>query len=392
VRITVLARSASRLATLAALVAVSFAAIGAPSRSFGADAAVTPTTTPTGAAANDKVTSSFALAPTGTDPSQPSSRPNLSYALAPGAAIQDSVTVWNYSEIPLEFDVYATDAFNTATGGFDVLPGTKKPTDVGAWVTLAQNKVTVPARSSLEIPVAVTVPADARPGDHAAGIIASSKTPGTDAEGHHVVFDRRTGSRLYLRVTGPVNPAVVVEDLHTNYNPAVNSLAGSVDVTYTVRNTGNIRLGAHQRVAVNDLFGTVDDRKGSDIPELLPGGSVTYHQHFDDVAATLRVSADVTVTPFAPKTSGDALPKGADSTTSSSHTWAIPWTLLVILALIAVVVFLVRRRRRHREPGRGPNPGRGGGGDPARGPASGTGARPAPSEGAPVAAGSASTP
>ena len=44
--------------------------------------------------------------------------------LAPGAAVQDSVTLWNYSDIPVDFDVYATDAFNTQAGGFDVLDKT----------------------------------------------------------------------------------------------------------------------------------------------------------------------------------------------------------------------------------------------------------------------------
>jgi hypothetical protein len=371
---------ARRLACVLALGALA-ATVGAGAVSSPAGAAddTTSTTTPSGGTANGTVTSSFALAPTGTDPSQPSTRPNLTYSLAPGAAIQDSVTLWNYSDIPLDFDVYATDALNTSAGGFDVLPGDKKPTDAGSWVTLAQHKVTVPPRSSLEIPLAVTVPSGARPGDHTAGIIASSKTPGTDAEGHHIVFDRRTGSRLYLRVTGPVNPAIVVEDVSADYHPAVNPLDGSVDVAYTVRNTGNVRLGAHQKIAVDDLFGTVDERKIADIPELLPGSSLTYHRHFTGVAATLRVSADVTVTPFAPKSTDEALPKGAEATTASAHAWAIPWTLLLLLLVIAVVTYLVRRARRNRERAGsgGPNGGGGGqGGGLAAGPTNGHAAQP----------------
>jgi hypothetical protein len=377
-----------KLLALVALVAASVGLVGVPSAAFAADDAATATTAPAGGQQGGATTtSSFALAPTGTDPAEPSSRPNLSYSLAPGAAIQDSVTLWNYGNIPLTFDVYASDAFNTSAGGFDVLPGDKKSQDAGAWVTLAQQHVTVAPGTSLEIPIAVTVPAGARPGDHAAGIIASSKTPGTDAEGHHVVFDRRTGSRLYLRVTGSVNPALVVEDLSTAYHPAVNSLDGSMDVTYTVRNTGNVRLGAHQRVAVNDLFGTVDERTGRDIPELLPGSALTYHERFTGVAATLRVSADVTLTPFAPRTSGDGLPKGSESFTSTSHTWAIPWTLLVILVLIALVVLLVRRRRRKLESGAGPGPGSGRGGGRSGAPASGNGAQPAPRVGVPATTG-----
>jgi hypothetical protein len=216
----------------------------------------------------------------------------------------------------------------------------------------------------LEVPIAVTVPAGAHPGDHTAGIIASSKTPGTDADGHHVVFDRRTGTRLYLRVTGPVNPALSVDDLSTEYHAAVNPLDGSVDVTYTVHNTGNVRLGAHQRVSVSDLFGTVAEHKGPEIVELLPGASLTFHEHFTGVAATLRVSADVKLTPFAPKTSDGTLPKSTEMTTASSSSWAVPWSLLLVLALIGAAVYLVRRRRNRQRPV-GPSPGAGG--DPTGG-------------------------
>ena len=36
---------------------------------------------------------SWALAPTGTDPSQPSSRPNLTYTVDPGSTVTDSVSL-----------------------------------------------------------------------------------------------------------------------------------------------------------------------------------------------------------------------------------------------------------------------------------------------------------
>jgi hypothetical protein len=329
---------------VAACVALLLCTLATNAVSASAADAPPPSTSPTGSTGTG-VSSSFSVAPTGTDPAEPSSRPNLSYSLAPGGAVQDSVTVWNYSDIPLDFDLYASDAYNNKDGAFDVLPGGKPSTDAGTWVTLAQNKVTVPAHTSLEVPIAVTVPAGAQPGDHTAGVIASSKTPGTDAEGHHVVFDRRTGTRLYLRVTGPVNPALVVEDVSTEYHAAANPLDGSVDVTYKVRNTGNVRLGAHQHVEVKDLFGSVDERKGDDIPELLPGSTLTYHEHFTGVPATFRVSAEVTVTPFAPKSSDGTLPKGAEASSASASAWAIPWTLLLVLVLIVAAVVVVRRLR-----------------------------------------------
>jgi hypothetical protein len=291
---------------------------------------------------------SFALAPSGDDPTQPGSRAALTYTAAPGSTIQDSVTLWNYSNVQLTFHVYATDAFNNATGAYDVPLADKKPTDVGSWVKVAQENVTVPPSTSLVLPVTIAVPSKVSPGDHSGGIIASSLTPAVDAEGKHVMIDRRVGSRIYLRVTGPVNPSLVVENIASTYHGSLNPLDGSVDVSYTVRNAGNVRLAAHQKVEVSDVFGDVATKHTKDLPVLLPGNAITLKTHFDGVAATIRLATHITLTPVAATDAGFTAPA---TTTSTGHTWAIPWSLLVVLLLVIVAWRLARRAQRRRRQG-----------------------------------------
>ena len=91
----------------------------------------------------------WALTPTGDNPAEPGSRPNLSYELAPGATVHDSVTVWNYSDQQLAFRIYARDAFNTPSGGFDLLRRDQDSTDAGSWITLEQNSMIVPPHSGI---------------------------------------------------------------------------------------------------------------------------------------------------------------------------------------------------------------------------------------------------
>jgi hypothetical protein len=311
---------------------------------------------------------SFALSPTGTDPSQPGSRPYLSYTLGPSATVTDSVTLWNYGNSQLTFHVYSPDAFNNGDGSFALQEGKKPPRDVGAWVALSRTDVTLPPATKTDIPFILTVPAGASPGDHTAAIIASSKTDATTAEGKHVVLDRRTGTRLYVRVTGPANPDLVVENMSSDYHGAVNPLDGSLDVSYTVRNTGNVRLGARQTVDIDDLFGSVGHRDPCpttsdkkklaaaqadhclpNLPELLPGNAVTIHQHFDGVAATIRVTADVKVQPVAAPAAAEGSPPKLVTEGVSQSAWAIPWVLVALLVLLAVVIWISRRRRRSRE-------------------------------------------
>jgi hypothetical protein len=307
---------------------------------------------PDGTAPDGTALNSWSLTPAGATPGQPSTRPSLSYTLDPGATVEDSITVWNYGDTQLTFRVYATDALNTSTGAFDLLPGDQSPQDVGSWVKIPQELVTVPARTSLTMPITVSVPTDATPGDHTAGVVAASKTPGRTTEGQHVVLDRRTGTRLYVRVNGPVRPSLVVENLSSKYHAALNPLDGELEVTYTIRNDGNVRLGARPRLEVGDLFGTVAQRPGQPIPELLPGNAVTFTERFEGVSATLRVSTDVDVVPFAPRSAGgSASGEGEDSgevgapVEASASAWAIPWVLLGVLVVLLVTVVVVRRRR-----------------------------------------------
>ena len=271
----------------------------------------------------------------------------------------------NYSNVPVTFRVYATDAFNNDTGDFALLDGNTPPTDVGSWVKVSSESVTLQPDSGVDIPITITVPADAQPGDHSGAILASSRTSALDGNGRQALLDRRTGPRLYLRVTGKLNPGLVVEDLSTQYQGGLNPLDGELDVDYTVRNAGNIRLGAKQLVEVNDLFGTVESRRGDVIPQLLPGGKIKVHEHFSGVAATFRVSADVTLTPVA-IAGADVAPQ--PKTTRTAHAWAIPWSLLVLLAVLIGVIWWLRRRAHQRDRGvTPPRPtvrGGGGGGSP----------------------------
>ncbi len=313
---------------------------------------------------------SFSLSPCGAEPRQPGTRPSLSYKLAPGAVQEDCVFLSNYSNVPLTFSVYGTDAFNNRSGDFVVLEGDDPPEDVGSWVALGTGAVILEAGTGLEIPLTIRVPANASPGDHVGAILASSRTSADDATGKKVLLDRRTGTRLYLRVEGRENPGLVVEDLSVDYHGSLNPLDGEVDVTYTVRNEGNIRLGAKQEVTVNDLFGAAATEKRHPIAELLPGNAVTFREHFTGIAATFRLSADVKLTPFAPVGAEADVP---EPTTTTAHVWAIPWLLIVLLAILVAVIFYVRRRRNRtlfaggsRPPtGVGPASERGMGGTPA---------------------------
>ncbi|MGW7523305.1 hypothetical protein [Streptomyces sp. NPDC054783] len=279
---------------------------------------------------------------------KPDRRPNLSYSVTPGAALRDHVAVWNYGTAPLTLRLYAGDAFITGDGGFDVLAAGRKSTLVGSWVKLGRGQVRVPGRSHVIVPFTLTVPPGATPGDHAGGIVASLSGTGTDARGDKVKVDQRVGARIYLRVSGTLSARLVVDGPHTEYHGTLNPFGtGSATVTYTVRNTGNVRLAAHQVLRVSDLFGGDATVRGlRDIPELLPGSALKVTATATGVLPTVRDSATVTVDPVPVR--GDVPPPVRPRVTASAGFWAVPWTALGLILLLGagVAVALVRRRRR----------------------------------------------
>jgi hypothetical protein len=345
---TRLLAAAALLASLGLTATVGLAPAGsAQEGGEGGDAGSTTTTQPP--PPDDLgVVHSWALAP-GDGTLEAGERPNLAYELPPGGEAEDVVTLFNYSNVPLTFDVYTTDAFNGPDGAFSLLPFDEEPTDVGTWFDIAEDaSITIPPGTQATFPITIRVPVDARPGDHAGAILAASDAVGTSPDGDIVTLDRRTGTRVYVRVTGPLEPALAIEDVTTTYSPELNPGSGGATVSYTVVNRGNVRLGAVHGATVSGPFGLFGrDTERQEIVELLPGERVEVTHTLDDVPATGLLFTDVDLEPRS--VDGGALPLGDAG--RSSFAFAIPFAI-VALVLAGVLGWYSRRaylRRRDLE-------------------------------------------
>ncbi|MGQ0626214.1 MAG: WxL protein peptidoglycan domain-containing protein [Sporichthyaceae bacterium] len=291
------------------------------------------------AAEEDKLTWSVQPRPVRGEPL----RSNYEYALAPGQSISDSIRVRNYTDELLKLSIYSADAFNGADGTLDLrrpLAG-ELSTDVGAWITLAGSELRIPARRTVDVPFTLTVPAAVEPGDHVGGIITSFFTD--SASQAPVKLDRRLGARVQVRIAGDLRPALTITNLSTSHSRGLNPISSSqVTTTYTVTNTGNVRLAAEQSIRVAGLFGFPSTRlRPPDVPELYPGNAVTLRHAVSGVWPVLRTTATVALAPK-PTRPGDVF--AADLRVSQSQgLWTVPWTLLVLIGAGAGVI-TVRRR------------------------------------------------
>jgi hypothetical protein len=297
-------------------------------------------------------------------------RSNFNYLQPRGGAIADEVALINLGFKPLTLNLYPSDALNGTDGSLALQPGYATPTDLAAWVTLktpsGKGYVVVPPRSTIVVPFTVRVPAKAFVGDHLAGIVASivaeGQTPGDRST--DIKFEQRIATRIAVRVAGQLRPELTIKDASVTYVGSLNPIGrGAALVTYTVVNTGNVRLAGHQEVRVQGLFGPGASAPNlPDVPMLLPGGSVSVTVEVPDVWALVSMTANINIDALAPV--GDVDPIAAVAT-ASVHFWAIPWTLLGVLLLIGLLVMWLLSRRRAAPSGTGGQRVRGSGSPPS---------------------------
>lgn len=294
---------------------------------------------------SDEIVQRWTITPQGAnDPNAISTRAELAYTGEPGAVIEDGVTVFNLGNDVLNFRIYATDAANDPSGAFTLLAGDVAPTDVGTWVTVAQENVTLAPGMAATIPITIAIPDDASPGDHTGGVVAASATIGTTDDGSILNVDRSVGTRLYLRVAGPIRPELAVEQLATSYDGSINPLDGSTRVTFRIQNRGNVRLAGTHQVTVAGPFGLGRARSEQvEFPELLPGQGIDVSTDLTGIPALGWVSTDVDVSP----TGGDSVAAGVAA--SSTRSFAVPVPIVLLLILILLTWFARRRYRRHRD-------------------------------------------
>ncbi|WP_084039426.1 hypothetical protein [Demequina sp. NBRC 110053] len=324
-----------------AIAALAIVLAGAPALS-----ATTPSPSP------DTAGTTWAIAPA--TEGMADGRVSLRHTIEPGTSVQDAVIVTNYGPDAATYDVYASDGIVTADGNFDLIAPVEAPSDGGAWISFGDVPdseprepggltVQIPAETALAIPVEIAAPADSTPGDHPAGIVAELSRE--DANG--VSFASRVGVRVHLRAAGDLDPRLTVENVEATWMPSWNPFApGTVEITYTVANHGNVRVGADLAVRQSGPFDGDPQLVDDSMREVLPGQTAELTASVP-TWPLVRAWGDIAASPTVV---GEDEVDGSLLTTSSTPyaAWTLPWAQLCLVLIICALVFAVIAWRRYR--------------------------------------------
>lgn len=274
------------------------------------------------------------------------------YEVLPRGVVRDWVAVSNFRYQPITVRLFAKDATTSPDSAFDVQASADAPKDIGGWISLKKNKLTIPPRTEIVVPFQLGVPYNAEPGDHAGAIVVSLLAKEPKPSGGTIVVDHRVGMRVHLRVPGDLKPALEVEKLKVSWNGAGSALGrGDATVTYQVRNTGNLRLDVSGNLALTRVLGLPSTTASVPlVKDLLPGGTTRITQVVRDVLGTGPMKAKVTLhgVPVDP-----ALKAKAVDVTEIKAFPALPWLLIAIaiglLLLLGTGGWFDRRRRKQRK-------------------------------------------
>jgi hypothetical protein len=275
-------------------------------------------------------------------------RTAIEHTLDPGDSVEDHVAVRNVSTEDVTFGLTAADGFFTRAGRFDILPSGEESVAAGTWISVAES-VVVPAGKTVVVPFTLSVPDEAEPGDHAAGLTASIISIQSADDGTAVGVESRVGVRVLTRVTGEIAPAASVQALSGVYATSWNPFRpGDITVDFTVVNEGNTRLLARGEVATAGQSvafpGAAENEQ-----ELLPGDERQMTAVIDDVWPLFFLTTTVTVAAEVLTIDGSKtqfVPVAADVVV-----WAVPWPQLLLLLGVALIIGSlvwgrVRARRR----------------------------------------------
>lgn len=188
----------------------------------------------------------IAVQPSDVDNNQPLTRAWFIQNMKPGESVERTALISNLNDKEKVIMLSPEDRIQNT----DQFTFSDKETlkDVGTWITLSNDKVTIPAQKATEVKFTIKVPEGTAPGEYAGVLAVQEIKPAASGSGFNVI--NRVGARVYITVPGELKVGTDLPTYQLNtptstgYQDFVRSnFMQSYDTVFLgmqIKNTGNI--------------------------------------------------------------------------------------------------------------------------------------------------------
>ena len=221
----------------------------------------------------DSGQANFALQPVLFDPSNPLTESYFIFDSKPGTVITSHVRVTNSGTAKGSASLYPVDATTGQTSGAVYLNQNDPRKDVGSWLRLGVQQVTLNPGQSQVVSYQITIPGTVRSGQHLGGIVAENLTQSSSPQ---------SNSAIQIKVKNLTIVAVQVNLPGT----AIEQLAGTgvqaggehsyQELLVGLSNTGTVMLKPEGTLQVTDAQGQVVKNMSLKLDTFLPQTAINY--------------------------------------------------------------------------------------------------------------------
>jgi len=281
--------------------------------------------------------------------------PSIEYDLQPGQTQQAQIKLYNETDNGvILYSSVASFGAKDENGAPD-FTFAETPTGLASWIDYPKGALNLPANGKMELTVTISVPKDAEPGGHYAGVFFGNQLPKTT--GNQVSIQSLLGSLVIIRVAGDVREAATVAQLGLDGGKTTLTRLPAT-LFARIQNTGNVHVRPEGTIQIKNMFGknsanlTINDLSGAVLPNSIRrfdavwgNTSATENKGFiSEIAAEWKNFRLGTYT----ATVNLAYGQSKQTLTGTVKFTIIPWRLLlveflVLAGLIILIVFGLKR-------------------------------------------------
>jgi hypothetical protein len=281
----------------------------------------------------------------------PRSKSIFVYTLKSGQPQSDGIKIYNNTQEKRTISVNAVDSVLASGGAFSCAQQADPRVDVGKWIQLKSNQITLDPHTNQTVPFTVTPPENAGAGEHDGCITIqdASMTEASTAK-NGVVLGFRSAIRVAVTV-----PGNIVKELSLQSVTVAMQKDGTYQVITTARNNGNVSLDTNLKVKLTSVFGLAANQNKATYP-ILANSSARWETSLSALSWGGWYKATTTAT-YSSNPGASLGEKSANQKTVelSSGLFYVPPTgiaalieILAVLLVIGAIVWFVRRLQHKR--------------------------------------------